>query len=95
MITENQACAPSVTAGHQYNLGVYYMSSSPNAVIEVYRHDVRTGWQFWMDLKNLPADRQLPGGVRADARDPGRHQPDLLRRRALRHRARSSPTTTR
>lgn len=55
MITENQACAPSVTAGHQYNLGVYYLSSGPGAVIEVYRHDVKTGWQFWMDLKNLPA----------------------------------------
>ncbi len=55
MITENQACAPSVTAGRQYNLGVYYMANTPNAVIEVYRHDVKTGWQFWMDLKNLPA----------------------------------------
>jgi Domain of unknown function (DUF1929) len=55
MITESQACAPSVTAGHQYSLGVYYMSSTPNAVIEVYRHDVKTGWQFWMDLRNLPA----------------------------------------
>jgi hypothetical protein len=55
MITENQACAPAVTAGDQYNLGVYYMSSTPNAVIEVYRHDVKTGWHLWMDLKNLPA----------------------------------------
>jgi hypothetical protein len=55
MITENASCAPSVTAGNQYNLGVYYMSNSPNAVIEVYRHDVKTGWQFWMDLSNLPA----------------------------------------
>jgi Domain of unknown function (DUF1929) len=55
MITESQACAPVVTAGDQYNLGVYYMSSTPNAVIEVYRHDAKTGWHFWMDLKNLPA----------------------------------------
>ena len=55
MISENSSCAPSVTAGDQYNLGVYYMSNTPNAVIEVYRHDVKTGWQFWMDLKNLPA----------------------------------------
>jgi len=55
MITENQACAPAVTAGHQYSLGVFYMSSTPDAVIEVYRHDVKTGWQFWMDLENLPA----------------------------------------
>ena len=55
MITESQSCAPVVTAGDQYNLGVYYMSSTPNAVIEVYRHDAKTGWHFWMDLKNLPA----------------------------------------
>jgi hypothetical protein len=55
MITESQSCAPAVTAGDQYNLGVYYMSSTPNAVIEVYRHDAKTGWHFWMDLKNLPA----------------------------------------
>ncbi len=55
MISENSSCAPSVTAGDQYNLGVYYMSSTPNAVIEVYRHDVKTGWHFWMDLKSLPA----------------------------------------
>jgi hypothetical protein len=55
MITENAACAPAVTAGDEYNLGVYYMSSTPNAVIEVYRHDAKTGWHFWMDLKNLPA----------------------------------------
>jgi Domain of unknown function (DUF1929) len=55
MITESASCAPSVTAGNQYNLGVHYMSSTPNAVIEVYRHDVKTGWTFWMDLKNLSA----------------------------------------
>jgi hypothetical protein len=55
MISENSSCAPAVTAGNQYNLGVYYMSSTPNAVIEVYRHDVKTGWQFWMDLKSLSA----------------------------------------
>ena len=55
MISENSSCAPSVTAGDQYNLGVHYLSSTPNAVIEVYRHDVKTGWQFWMDLKSLPA----------------------------------------
>ena len=54
MISENQACAPWVTAGNQYNLGVYYMASTPNAVLEVYQHNA-TGWHFWMDLKNLPA----------------------------------------
>jgi hypothetical protein len=55
MISENSSCAPAVTAGDQYNLGVYYMSNTPNAVIEVYQHDVKTGWHFWMDLKSLSA----------------------------------------
>jgi hypothetical protein len=52
---ENPSCAPWVTAGHQYNLRVWYMSNTPDAVITVYRHDVKQGWQFWMDLKALPA----------------------------------------
>jgi hypothetical protein len=51
---ENQSCSPEVTPGHQYNLGVWYMSNTPDAVIAVYRHDVKTGWQFWMDLRTLP-----------------------------------------
>jgi len=51
---ENQSCAPWVAAGHQYNLGVWYMSNTPDAVITVFRHDVKQGWQFWMDLKALP-----------------------------------------
>ncbi len=55
LIAENSTCAPAVTPGHEYNLSLDYMSSSPNAVIEVYRHDAVHGWSFWMDLKNLPA----------------------------------------
>jgi hypothetical protein len=31
------------------------MSSTPNTVIELYRHDETRGWVFWTDLKNLPA----------------------------------------
>ena len=55
MIAENAGCAPTVIPGHQYNLGVYYMSTTPNAVIDVYRHDAKKGWVFWMDLKTLAA----------------------------------------
>jgi hypothetical protein len=55
MIAENSSCAPTAVPGHEYNLGVYYMASSPDAVIEVYRHDAKKGWVFWMDLKTLPA----------------------------------------
>ena len=54
-ITESQTCAPYVIPGHQYNLGVWYMSSTPDTVIELYRHDEKKGWVFWMDLKTLPA----------------------------------------
>jgi len=54
-IAENTACAPTVIPGQQYNLGLYYMSSSPDTVIELYRHAESGGWTFWMDLKTLPA----------------------------------------
>jgi hypothetical protein len=53
MMTMNQSCAPMVTPGHQYTLGVNYMSSTPDAVIDIYRHDIIKGWVFWMDLENL------------------------------------------
>jgi hypothetical protein len=51
---EKPSCAPWVTRGHQYDLGVWYMSNTPDSVISLYRHDVKTGWQFWMDLTRLP-----------------------------------------
>ncbi len=54
MIATNQSCAPSVAPGHQYDLGVWYESSTPNAVVDVWRHDVKSGWQFWETLRNLP-----------------------------------------
>ncbi len=54
-ITESQSCAPDVIPGHQYNLGVWYMSSTPDTVIELYRHDEKKGWVFWEDLKTLSA----------------------------------------
>ena len=54
-ITESQSCAPYVIPGHQYNLGVWYVSSSPDNVIELFRHDEKRGWLFWMDLKTLGA----------------------------------------
>ena len=46
---ENQSCSPFVVPGHQYSLGVWYLSNTPDAVITVYRHDVErpaggTGW---------------------------------------------------
>ena len=54
MMLENPSCAPDVTPGHQYNLCVWYMASTPNVVITTFRHDVSAGWQYWSDLKSLP-----------------------------------------
>lgn len=53
MMLENPSCAPDVTPGHQYNLCVWYMSNTPDAVITTFRHDVQQGWQYWTDLKTL------------------------------------------
>ena len=54
MMLENPSCAPTVTQGHQYNLCVWYMASTPNVVITTFRHDASLGWQYWSDLKSLP-----------------------------------------
>jgi Domain of unknown function (DUF1929) len=72
---ENSSCSPSVTPGHQYDLGVWYMSDTPDAVVAVYRHDVRAGWQFWMDLKTLPvAGHYTDAVVRTPVVPPGTDQ---------------------
>ena len=54
MMAENTTCAPKVTPGHQYQLGLSYMTSTPNTTITMFRHDTKTGWQYWTDLKTLP-----------------------------------------
>ncbi len=81
---ENTSCAPWVTPGHQYDLGVWYMSSTPDAEMVLYRHDVKLGWQYWTDLKTLPTARQVPVRVRADAAGAAEHRPDRLGRLGLR-----------
>ncbi|GAA1069776.1 hypothetical protein GCM10009665_77420 [Kitasatospora nipponensis] len=54
MMRESPSCAPAVTPGHQYDLGVWYTTSTPDTVITAFRHDVATGWQYWTDLSTLP-----------------------------------------
>ncbi|MFC1443012.1 galactose oxidase-like domain-containing protein [Streptacidiphilus sp. N1-10] len=54
MMTENSSCAPAVTPGHQYLLGLDYMTSTPDSVVTMFRHDTQNGWQYWTDLKTLP-----------------------------------------
>ncbi|AXG79987.1 galactose oxidase-like domain-containing protein [Streptomyces paludis] len=53
LITESAACAPAVTEGAQYDLSVWYKSTTPDAAITVFRHDTVAGWQYWTDLKTL------------------------------------------
>lgn len=54
MMLENPSCAPAVTPNHQYDLGVWYTTTTPNTVVTAFRHDVATGWQYWTDLETLP-----------------------------------------
>jgi hypothetical protein len=54
MMTENASCAPDVTPGHQYQLGVWYMSNTADVSITMFRHDTQDGWVYWQDLSTLP-----------------------------------------
>ncbi|WP_354645122.1 galactose oxidase early set domain-containing protein [Kitasatospora camelliae] len=54
MMFESGACAPKATPGHQYDLSLWYKSTTPNAVITAFRHDTTQGWQYWTDLQTLP-----------------------------------------
>ncbi|MFJ3809868.1 galactose oxidase-like domain-containing protein [Streptomyces sp. NPDC090073] len=53
LITESAACAPAVSVGKQYDLGLWYRTTTPDANITVFRHDATAGWQYWTDLKTL------------------------------------------
>lgn len=54
MMLENPSCAPNVTPGHQYDMSVWYMTTTPNTVMTLFRHDVALGWQYWTDPATLP-----------------------------------------
>ncbi|MER6071014.1 galactose oxidase early set domain-containing protein [Streptomyces sp. NPDC001817] len=53
MITESADCAPAVSVGKQYDLGLWYKTTTPDANITLFRHDTTAGWQYWTDLKTL------------------------------------------
>ncbi|MER5214147.1 galactose oxidase-like domain-containing protein [Streptomyces sp. NPDC002838] len=53
LITESTECAPVVTAGKQYDLGLWYKSTTPDTSLTLFRHDATAGWQYWTDLKTL------------------------------------------
>ncbi|MFF7978189.1 galactose oxidase-like domain-containing protein [Streptomyces sp. NPDC007901] len=53
LITESTDCAPVVTAGKQYDLSLWYKSTTPDTAVTLFRHDTTAGWQYWTDLKTL------------------------------------------
>ncbi len=67
MMLENTSCAPGVTPSRQYDLSLWYKSTTPDAAITVFRHDVQQGWQYWTDLKSLPVSQ---GYTQAAVRTP-------------------------
>jgi hypothetical protein len=53
MMLENPSCAPNVTPGHQYDLSVWYTTTTPNTVMTMFRR-TNQGWVYWTDLATLP-----------------------------------------
>ncbi|WP_344011134.1 galactose oxidase-like domain-containing protein [Streptomyces thermospinosisporus] len=53
LITESAECAPVVTPGKQYDLSLWYKSTTPDTSVTLFRHDAGAGWQYWTDLKTL------------------------------------------
>ncbi|MFC5635396.1 galactose oxidase-like domain-containing protein [Streptomyces bullii] len=53
LITESAECAPVVSPGRQYDLGLWYKTTTPDAAVTLFRHDTTAGWQYWTDLKTL------------------------------------------
>ncbi|MCF1596174.1 galactose oxidase early set domain-containing protein [Streptomyces muensis] len=67
LITESAECAPVVTPGKQYDLGLWYKSTTPDASVTLFRHDPTAGWQYWTDLKTLD---MAAGWTEATVRTP-------------------------
>jgi len=51
--TESASCAPAVTAGLTYELGLWYTSTVPVS-LTLFRHSA-AGWSYWGDLGAQPA----------------------------------------
>ncbi|MGW6475205.1 galactose oxidase-like domain-containing protein [Streptomyces nigra] len=67
LITESAECAPVVSVGKQYDLGLWYKSTTPDTSITLFRHDTTAGWQYWTDLKTL---QTAAGWTEATVRTP-------------------------
>ena len=49
IMTESTDCGPAVTPGNQYDLSVWYKSTSASVSLTVFRHS-GAGWTYWTDL---------------------------------------------
>ncbi|MFH9731312.1 galactose oxidase-like domain-containing protein [Streptomyces sp. NPDC017260] len=67
LITESAECAPVVTEGKQYDLSLWYKTTTPDASLTLFRHDATAGWQYWTDLKALDL---AAGWTEASVRTP-------------------------
>ncbi|MFL4906687.1 galactose oxidase-like domain-containing protein [Streptomyces sp. MMS24-I2-30] len=67
LITESAECAPVVSVGKQYDLSLWYKSTTPDTSLTLFRHDPAAGWQYWTDLKTLDL---AAGWTRATVRTP-------------------------
>ncbi|GIF99776.1 galactose oxidase early set domain-containing protein [Catellatospora citrea] len=54
MMVEDPSCAPNVAPGYQYDLSVWYRTTTSSTVMTMFRHDTAAGWQYWTDLASLP-----------------------------------------
>ncbi|MET9830686.1 galactose oxidase-like domain-containing protein [Streptomyces sp. NPDC006385] len=72
LITESADCAPVVTVGKQYDLSLWYKTTTPDANVTLFRHDTTKGWQYWTDLKTLEmAGTWTQASVRTPEIPPG------------------------
>lgn len=86
LITESAECAPVVSVGKQYDLGLWYKSTTPDTSLTLFRHDTTMRLAV-LDRPQDPADqRQLDRGHGPYARGPRGHRPHHLGRLRLRHR---------
>ncbi|MFD7546944.1 galactose oxidase-like domain-containing protein [Streptomyces sp. NPDC059816] len=67
MLTENPTCAPTVQPGTQYDLSLWYKSTTPDTAVTLFRRDTTGGWQYWTDLRTLPV---APAYERVEVRTP-------------------------
>lgn len=68
LISESALCAPAVVPGRQYDLSLWYKSTTPDTAVTLFRRDTVNGWQYWTDLMSPPASPTAY--ARAEVRTP-------------------------